>query len=331
MKIEDYKYQQTKLPKEGKYIIANYCHETITVYQAFNERIANYAVKNQKFGGNHYSFNRMTWIKPNFMWMMYRAGWGQKENQERILAIKITKEGFNELLRNAVVSSFKSELYESREKWKNELEHSEVRLQWDPDHNPIGKKLNRKAIQIGIKGDTLRKFNNKWIKQIDDLTDFVHEQHKHVKANFEGLNVPFERILTFNKNRDIINRIGLDWKPWNVFIEFIVNDDQKFSKLQQIFEALKVDKSKNEIDYQDKKWKELFSNKFWIKAAADPKYYEWLVDAYSSGEYKFLSCDLVSENTAKLVCETWSAPYGGFESLKELILNFDFEIVEEWS
>ncbi len=38
--------------------------------------------------------NRMTWIKPNFLWMMYRSGWAVKKNQERILAIKLTKKGF---------------------------------------------------------------------------------------------------------------------------------------------------------------------------------------------------------------------------------------------
>jgi hypothetical protein len=106
MKVEKYNYQQTQLPTQGKQIIAQSDAETITVYQAYNHAIANYAVANQKFGGNHYSFNRMTWVKPNFMWMMYRAGWATKENQERILAIKIKHEGFNKTLTEAVHSSF---------------------------------------------------------------------------------------------------------------------------------------------------------------------------------------------------------------------------------
>ncbi|WP_422570328.1 DUF4291 family protein, partial [Erwinia billingiae] len=29
----------------------------------------------------------MTWIKPSFLWMMYRSGWGMKDpGQKRILA-----------------------------------------------------------------------------------------------------------------------------------------------------------------------------------------------------------------------------------------------------
>jgi hypothetical protein len=36
----------------------------------------------------------MTWIKPSFLWMMYRCGWATKPGQERVLAIQITREGF---------------------------------------------------------------------------------------------------------------------------------------------------------------------------------------------------------------------------------------------
>ena len=41
----------------------------------------------------------MTWIKPSFLWMMYRCGWGLKEGQETVLAVEITREGFEWALR----------------------------------------------------------------------------------------------------------------------------------------------------------------------------------------------------------------------------------------
>ena len=69
-------------------IYALYDEKTIRVYQASNDAIANEAVKNGAFGKN-FKLERMTWIKPSFLWMMYRAGWGTKENQNRILAIDI--------------------------------------------------------------------------------------------------------------------------------------------------------------------------------------------------------------------------------------------------
>src|ERR1051326_6100358 len=100
----------------------------------------------------------MSWIKPNFLWMMYRCGWASKENQERVLAIWITKKDFESILEQAVFSSFQPTYYTSHEQWKEALEQKEVRLQWDPDHDPYGGKLTRRAIQLGMKGKMLEDF-----------------------------------------------------------------------------------------------------------------------------------------------------------------------------
>jgi hypothetical protein len=75
MKIEKYTEQINRLPKSGKQIIGQCDDNNIIVYQAFNPRITAYAVTHQQFGGDEYSFNRMSWIKPGFLWMMHRAGW----------------------------------------------------------------------------------------------------------------------------------------------------------------------------------------------------------------------------------------------------------------
>ncbi|MGW3630476.1 DUF4291 family protein, partial [Streptomyces sp. NPDC005122] len=48
----------------------------------------------------------MTWIKPSFLWMMYRCGWGSKEGQETVLAVEITREGFEWALRQVCLSHY---------------------------------------------------------------------------------------------------------------------------------------------------------------------------------------------------------------------------------
>lgn len=209
MKLENYNQQQAKLPKTGKHIVAQTDEATITVYQAFQEKIATYAVANQRFGGSHYSMTRMTWIKPNFMWMMYRAGWATKSGQEHILAIKLKKEGFDEILKQAVHSTYKEERNGSREAWKKALSDSNVRLQWDPDHSPTGAKLERKAIQLGLRGDILQRFNNDWIVAITDITEFVRAQAANAKGDFSKLVVPFEEVVNFEGKVDIVENIGL--------------------------------------------------------------------------------------------------------------------------
>ena len=208
MKTEKYFDAQQHWPKEGKCILAQQTEQDLIVYQAFSPAIANYAVLHQKFGGPNYSFNRMTWIKPNFLWMMYRAGWATKVNQERILAITISKESFDQILSKAVVSSYKSNMYDSREEWKKEIENSNVRLQWDPDHDPYGNKEERRAIQIGLRGEDLTYFHDQ-IRKIEDVTAFVHEQAKHVNSGqLDQLLVPMERVYLPDSD-EAIRRVGL--------------------------------------------------------------------------------------------------------------------------
>ena len=149
-------------PKAGKHILATYDDKTIIVYQAFNEQIAAFAATNQTFiGCPGYSMSRMTWVKTNFMWMMYRCGWCKKDSdQSHVLAIRLTFDGFEELLRRAVNSRARRE----------EISNSEVRLQWDPDHSPCGGKMERRAVQLGIRGQTLDAMLHKWVVSIEDVT-----------------------------------------------------------------------------------------------------------------------------------------------------------------
>ena len=50
-------------------IRAFYTEDKIRVYQAYNEDIAREAIKRGTFGSN-FKLDRMTWIKPSFLWMM---------------------------------------------------------------------------------------------------------------------------------------------------------------------------------------------------------------------------------------------------------------------
>lgn len=97
--------------------MAHYNQKTIRVYQAYNNKIANEALRLGTFGKS-FSLDRMTWIKPSFLWMMYRCGWATKIGQERVLAIDILREGFDEILSNAVLSTYDSNIYSSYDDWK---------------------------------------------------------------------------------------------------------------------------------------------------------------------------------------------------------------------
>lgn len=94
LRVANYLEQSAAWPGRGKHIMAQFDDESIVVYQAYRPSIARFAVENQRFGGE-FSFSRMSWIKPNFLWMMYRSGWAEKVGQEHILAVRLKREGFD--------------------------------------------------------------------------------------------------------------------------------------------------------------------------------------------------------------------------------------------
>ncbi|MCA9932401.1 MAG: DUF4291 domain-containing protein [Ardenticatenaceae bacterium] len=193
MLTEPYTQQQKLWPTEGQHILAQYDKEAIVVYQAYKPSIGLFAAKHQYFGGD-FSYSRMSWIKTSFLWMMYRSGWGTKPNQEITLAISLKRSFFDCLLEQAVVSSFALSSYSTHADWELAIAESDVRLQWDPDHSPTGRKLTRKAIQLGLRGDTLKDFGQRAILSVEDISTFVKEQRKFVQGNFENLRTPSERI-----------------------------------------------------------------------------------------------------------------------------------------
>ena len=209
-------------PKLGKHILASYDQDTIFVYQAYNKKIAEAIVKNkslhhQECIENGFNLNRMTWVKTNFLWMMYRSGWATKKDQERIIAIRLKKSGFDEILSKSKSSSnLKNE--ENQEEFKNKIKSSNVVLQWDPDHFPDGTKAIRRAIQLGIRGEMLLKFSKEFIVDVIDLTQFVNEQFSKISnpsnsvQSYKDLMIPCEKIYVPEKSEivELINLTLLD-------------------------------------------------------------------------------------------------------------------------
>jgi Domain of unknown function (DUF4291) len=181
-------------PKEGRHILAQYDDDTIIVYQAYRPVIGRFAAENGKFGGE-FSYSRMSWVKPNFLWMMYRSGWGTKEGQEVTLALRLKRSFFESLLAHAIPSSWDRREFGTEKEWSQAVAQSSVRLQWDPDHNPSGAALQRRAIQLGLRGELLEKFGQRELLEVIDLSEFVAEQRMRLASGGEGtLILPRERV-----------------------------------------------------------------------------------------------------------------------------------------
>ena len=207
---ESFLVQKARWPKQGRVILAQSDSDSVVVYQAYRPSIGRFAAENGYFGGDGFSMTRMTWIKPNFLWMMYRSGWGTKDGQEVTLAIRLARSAFDEILRLAVHSSFDSQVYSSHEDWKRAVATSNVRLQWDPDHGPSGGPLDRRAIQLGLRGAVVEKYSREWILGIEDISEFVESQRQVVVAGqLDQLVTPLETVYAV-ADPDVAGRLGLD-------------------------------------------------------------------------------------------------------------------------
>ncbi|KAK3896442.1 hypothetical protein C8A05DRAFT_40025 [Staphylotrichum tortipilum] len=192
-------------------IRAYYDDETITVYQAYNRAIANAAVKEQKlYASPLFKPTRMTWIKPSWAWMLYRAGYSYKDpGQERILALRMRHDDFLGLLKRAVLTFGHSggkaesepEPYtpqaaprerdettpqppgSDKETKVGSRKHRDaaagkspdVKVQWDPERTVRLEKLEYRSIQIGIPAALSPEWTEKWIVSIEDVTDRAKE------------------------------------------------------------------------------------------------------------------------------------------------------------
>ncbi len=194
-----------------KQIRAHYTNDFIRVYQAYSSLIGNSALTNNTFVSPPFKMERMTWIKPSFLWMAYRAGWGLKDDgQKIILAIDISHEGFLWALENACLSAFNPQFYQSKEEWQAQKAVSPVRIQWDPERDIQLEKLDYRAIQIGLSGEAVQRYVNDWIINITDVSELnatIKALVDEGKLNEAKALLPKEKTYVIPDN--IKSRIGM--------------------------------------------------------------------------------------------------------------------------
>jgi hypothetical protein len=161
-------------------IRALHTDSTITVYQAYAPRIGLPAAREGRFPAV-WQRDRMTWIKPSFLWMMYRCGWGTKEGQETVLAVEITREGFEWALEHACLSHYEPGLHTDQATWKRRLKRAPARVQWDPERDLRLQPLPHRSLQLGLAGEAAQRYADEWLVSLTDVTALAHTIHGHVR------------------------------------------------------------------------------------------------------------------------------------------------------
>ena len=191
-------------------IRADYDARSLIVYQAYRPEIADAALRAGRFV-EPFSLNRMTWIKPSFLWMMERCGWARKPRQERVLAIRISRAGWEEALSQATLTTFEPALYGDFDAWRRSLEHAPVRVQWDPERDLHGNPQERRAIQVGVSRDLIARYVNEWTVEIRDATPLVRSLRRLLddgRATDARARLPCERL--YPTPDALARRLGMD-------------------------------------------------------------------------------------------------------------------------
>ena len=191
-------------------IRANFDRDTIVLYQAYRPDIAIPAAESNTFHPP-FSMNRMTWLKPSFLWMMARSHWAQKSGQEHILAIRISRQHWEEALSQAVLTSPEKHVYPHQEEWRRQFTQAKIHVQWDPEYSIRGAKQNHRSIQVGISRHLIQDYVENWILNIEDITPLVRKmQSLRKKGSFQAARkqMPVERIYPLPA--DISRRLGMD-------------------------------------------------------------------------------------------------------------------------
>ncbi len=162
-------------------IRADYDRDTIVVYQAFSNTIADAALRAGRFVAP-FSFTRMTWVKPSFLWLMARSNWGRRPNQERTLAVRLRRDAWGHALSIAVPTDPSSAGYPNYTSWRRAFEAAAVHAQWDTERSLQGAGLGHYSLQLGLSRAVTREYAEVWAVSLVDLSARVRKLRELVQG-----------------------------------------------------------------------------------------------------------------------------------------------------
>jgi hypothetical protein len=165
---------------ERRRVHATYDATTVVVWQAHSHEVAECALERGRFGGRAWRTDRVTRFRLSLPSLLARNGWATRPGRERILAVRMLREGFDTLLRQAVHAGFEPDIYPSRNSWHLATRYGHVVVAWHPDVDPSGAELERETLRMGIRDATLERFTHDWVVGVEDWTRWVVENRCRV-------------------------------------------------------------------------------------------------------------------------------------------------------
>lgn len=163
------------LPASGRVLLATFDDDTVLTWQAHHADVAAEMISRGRPGGTSWRTDRVTRMRTSLPSLLARCDWGRRPGRERILGLRMTRAGFDAMLRQAVHGEFEPEVYATRGAWQLATRYAAVTLTWHPDRDAGGHELARQTVRIGVRDDALRRLTTEWVTGFEDFTPWVEQ------------------------------------------------------------------------------------------------------------------------------------------------------------
>lgn len=161
------------LPRAGRPLLATWDETSVVVWQAHRPEVADELLARGRPGGTSWRTDRVTRMRTSLPSLLGRCDWCRRPGRERLLALRLSRDGFDAMLRQAVHGEFEPANYATRGAWQLATRYGAVTLTWHPDRDALGRELPRQAPRIAVRDDALRRLTTDWVLALEDWTPWV--------------------------------------------------------------------------------------------------------------------------------------------------------------
>lgn len=139
---------------------ATFDDHQVIVWQAHRAEIAAHAVATGRLGGPGWRLDRVSRFRLSLPSVLARSEWGQRPGREHILAVALSRAGFDALMNQAVLAAFETPIYPTRMAWALATRYANVTVDWHPDVDYSGREQAWQIARISVRDRALRTFTD---------------------------------------------------------------------------------------------------------------------------------------------------------------------------
>jgi hypothetical protein len=139
-------------------LIASFDAESVVAYQAFPEALGAEIVARRGLGGG-WRFDRHTRLQTSWRFVADRYAFGDRLHRSRILAIHVSRAGFDALVTAALTAEWDPALYKTSGAWRLATRFAPVLVEWI-DETP----------RFVVHGPLVRQLATEWVVDLRDVS-----------------------------------------------------------------------------------------------------------------------------------------------------------------